>query len=580
MRKGTVSLKEWCIDNDRLDILSSFDEKKNGFSAAEIGRAMSKKVWWTCPKSAKHSYLCSTANRTKGRDCPYCAGKKILVGDNDLFSTNPELKADWFYEKNQAEDLYPEKCTSGTHKSAWWKCSNCGYEWKAIIFNRSRGHGCPSCSHSPETVHKSRDIATSAPWLLEEWDYERNTLNPSEVLISSDRKISWICSKCGYRWTATPANRFHAKSGCPRCAGSVVDAGVTDLATVNPGVAKMWDYEKNTLRPDQVTSKTHQRAYFICPKGHSFKASIANISRGEGCPICGRERKVSMPEHALFYYLNKIFPDIKQACRLECMENKELDIFIPSIRLAVEYDGSWFHSNIERDIKKYELCKKNGIRLINIREEKCPELPGYMETIIRINNTNESLNDVIRTLIKQIGLEYVINSDIVVDVDKDQSEILSMYITHEKDNSLATQFPEIAAEWDYEKNDGINPKMFTPGSNRRVFWKCSKCGHRWKTGINSRTGGTGCPACSRKTGSAKKASDGPDRLLKNNALIEEYDFTKNNYDLDTLRIGSHKIAWWKCSNCGCEWQADIHVRARGGHKCPNCKAKHDVNTIK
>ena len=86
MRKGTISLKEWCIDNDRFDILSSFDEKKNGFSAAEIGRAMSKKVWWTCQKSAKHSYLCSTANRTKGRSCPYCAGKKILVGDNETGS--------------------------------------------------------------------------------------------------------------------------------------------------------------------------------------------------------------------------------------------------------------------------------------------------------------------------------------------------------------------------------------------------------------------------------------------------------------------------------------------------------------
>ena len=416
--------------------------------------------------------------------------------------------------------------------------------------------------------------------MLKEWDYERNALNPSEVLISSDKKVSWICSKCDYHWTATPANRLHQKSGCPKCAGSVVDVGVTDLATVNPEVAKMWDYEKNTLRPDQVTSKTHQRAYFICPKGHRFKASIANISRGEGCPICGRERKVSMPEHALFYYLNKLFPDVEQTCRLEYMENKELDIFIPSIKLAIEYDGSWFHSNIERDIKKYELCKKNGIRLINIREEKCPELPDYMETIIRNDSTNESLSGVIRTLIKQISLEYGVNSDIVVDVDKDQSEILSMYITHEKDNSLAAQFPEIAAEWDYEKNDGINPKMFTPGSNRCVFWKCSNCGHGWKAGINNRTGGTGCPKCSRKAGSTKKASNSPDRLLKNNALIKEYDFTKNNYDLDTLKIGSHKIAWWKCSNCGCEWQADIRVRARGGHKCPNCKAKHDVDTIK
>lgn len=578
MRKGTVSLKKWCIDNNRIDILSSFDEEKNGFSAADIGRAMAKKVWWICPNSANHGYLCSTANRTKGRGCPYCSGKKILIGENDLFSTNPELKADWFYKKNQAKGIYPEKCTAGSHKSVWWKCSNCGYEWPAPIFNRSRGHGCPSCAYSPETIHKSRDIVSSAPWLLKEWDYELNSEDPGRVFVSSDKMISWKCSKCGHRWRATPANRFHAESGCPKCAGRVVNVGVTDLATINPEVAKMWDYEKNAKTPDQVTAMSHQEAYFICPKGHSFKASIAHVSRGEGCPTCGKERKVSMPEHAIFFYLGKLFADVRQSCRLECINNKELDIYIPSLKLAIEYDGSWFHSNTERDIRKYELCKKNGIRLINIREEKCPKLPEYMEVIIRHGNTNESLSEAIRALIERICRDYKINPKIDVDVEKDQNIILSMYITHEKDNSLAARFPKIAAEWDYEKNEGINPEMFTPGSNRDVFWKCGNCGHGWKASINRRTGGSGCPKCSRKTGSMKKASDSPDRLLKNNALFEEYSLTKNDYDLNKLRIGSHKVAWWKCKECGCEWRADIHIRARGGHKCPNCKTKHDVNT--
>jgi hypothetical protein len=62
-------------------------------------------------------------------------------------------------------------------------------------------------------------------------------------------------------------------------------------------------------------------------------------------------------------------------------------------------------------------------------------------------------------------------------------------------NDLATVFPELLAEWDYERNLDIRPKEVSMASGLRVFWKCA-LGHKWKTAVANRTiNGTGCPSC-------------------------------------------------------------------------------------
>ena len=51
-------------------------------------------------------------------------------------------------------------------------------------------------------------------------------------------------------------------------------------------------------------------------------------------------------------------------------------------------------------------------------------------------------------------------------------------------------------EWDYELNKDLDPKILLPKSNKKVWWKCTKCAHKWFTSINSRIGrNSGCPAC-------------------------------------------------------------------------------------
>ncbi len=88
------------------------------------------------------------------------------------------------------------------------------------------------------------------------------------------------------------------------------------------------------------------------------------------------------------------------------------------------------------------------------------------------------------------------NEKMIINLDKDEMKIRKYM--NKKVNSLASLYPEIAKEWDYDKNEGFTPQQITPGSSTSVFWKCSKCKHVWKTSVSHRVQGTGCPECSKK----------------------------------------------------------------------------------
>ena len=61
-------------------------------------------------------------------------------------------------------------------------------------------------------------------------------------------------------------------------------------------------------------------------------------------------------------------------------------------------------------------------------------------------------------------------------------------------NDLATTNPELADEWNYERNGDLKPQDVTHGSAKKVWWKC-KNGHEWEATIGNRSGGHGCPTC-------------------------------------------------------------------------------------
>ncbi|OUQ83803.1 hypothetical protein B5E42_03835 [Flavonifractor sp. An10] len=63
--------------------------------------------------------------------------------------------------------------------------------------------------------------------------------------------------------------------------------------------------------------------------------------------------------------------------------------------------------------------------------------------------------------------------------------------------SVAEERPNLLEEWDYEKNENA-PQNCSARSNKKVWWKCSVCGHERQTSPDNRFCGSGCPVCARK----------------------------------------------------------------------------------
>ncbi len=106
----------------------------------------SKKAWWICSKDKRHIFQAKICHVTEGRIiCPICGNQKIIVGINDLATTNPELLKEWDYAKNK---VTPQQLTYGVNKKVWWKCGS-GHEWQATVSSRtgSMKCGCPYCKN-------------------------------------------------------------------------------------------------------------------------------------------------------------------------------------------------------------------------------------------------------------------------------------------------------------------------------------------------------------------------------------------------------------------------------------------------
>ena len=121
------------------ELLSEWSSE-NKWRPDRVSYGSNKLVVWN--GSCGHTWTASVKNRGNHHGCPYCSGNRVLVGFNDFESVHPEIAKEWS-ERNLPAT--PRQFTARSDKPFWWKCSECGNEWKARIADRSEGHGCPFC---------------------------------------------------------------------------------------------------------------------------------------------------------------------------------------------------------------------------------------------------------------------------------------------------------------------------------------------------------------------------------------------------------------------------------------------------
>ncbi len=126
------------------DIAAQWHKELNGALKPEMVTPYSnRRVWWKCRLG--HEYQAAVGARTQGSGCPYCTGRKVLPGFNDLATLEPELASQWHIAMNGK--LTPQMVTLGSHKKVWWQCGD-GHVWAAVVSSRTGPNrcGCPVCA--------------------------------------------------------------------------------------------------------------------------------------------------------------------------------------------------------------------------------------------------------------------------------------------------------------------------------------------------------------------------------------------------------------------------------------------------
>ena len=107
-----------------------------------INERSQKNVWWKC-RDCGYEWKAVVKARVYGLKCPVCADRAVLIGHNDLATTDAALTEEWAYDLNT--DIEPEKISRNSMRPVWWRCKF-GHTWKEKICRRTiEGHGCPIC---------------------------------------------------------------------------------------------------------------------------------------------------------------------------------------------------------------------------------------------------------------------------------------------------------------------------------------------------------------------------------------------------------------------------------------------------
>ena len=432
-----------------------------------------------------------------------------------LLEQNPSYLTEWDAKKNKP--LTPADISFGSARKVWWKCTN-GHQWEASPNQRSKGNGCPYCSNQ-RILSGYNDLATLRPDLLEEWDYDNNTLDPAQISAGTNKKATWVCKTCGQSWTATIASRAKANTGCPHCKGNTISVALKarnlrvlgSLAQTYPELAAQWHPTNNGEETaDDVVAGSDKKVWWLGTCGHEWKATINSRVKGIGCPICHN--------HQLLVGFNDL---ASQHPELLDEWDYQANHKLPSEVLAgTEEKTAW-------------ICRDCGHRW---------ETRTYLRTQLKRGcpkcGAHNAQNTRLSHLIQAFG-------------------------------SLSDTHPQLTSEWHPQKNV-IKCTEVTHGSTKKVWWICPH-GHEYEAAVYQRVAGRGCPICA-----GKQVLPGFNDLASQYPEIAAEWHPKNKLMPHAILATSGKKVWWQCHACGHEYYKAVEQRTRYGRHCPKCNTMTSI----
>lgn len=251
----------------------------DGWDATTVCPGSHQKMPWRCPEK-NHRWLASVYSRSAGNGCPYCSGRLVSTGVNDLKTLYPEIA-------KQMVNHDPSSVLPFSNKKIMWECER-GHYYEATPNNRvQHDSGCPVCANR-SVLTGFNDLETLFPDVAKEaygWD-------PKTALAGSNRSFGWRCQECGHIWKARMTHRTYSGSGCPECVGSgyqMEKPGYVYLIS-HPqwGLTKIGISNRRSRRIEIHAFRGWELLETIGPlsgeEAHSLEQSILRFIRSKGVP--------------------------------------------------------------------------------------------------------------------------------------------------------------------------------------------------------------------------------------------------------------------------------------------------------
>jgi len=486
-----------------------------------------------------------------------------MLSGKSIEITHPFIAEEFDLKRNSHLNI--SDIFAGSNKKVWWLCPK-SHSYEATVYHRTTGTNCPVCSNR-KVIPGINDLATLLPEVAATWHPSRNQVQISQVTAGSNKKAWWHCH-LGHEWEARIAKRSNGQ-GCPTCANRIVLTGFNDLETRFPLAASSWHPTKNgTLKPSQVAFGAASKFWWQCSNGHEWNSAFDRRRVGEGCAVCN-----GVKIEPGFNDLATRFPDAAKLWDLE--KNGDLSPGFVSSSGTKKY---WWkcpenHSFLavassvaNSTATGCPVCNgKKALRGINDLATTDPHLVNEWDFAINKEMTPDSItrgSDRMAAWKCKYSHKWLatIGSRALQGVG---CPVCSGNSLQSGFNDLATRYPELLSEWDFELNLNIEPELVMPGSHEKAWWVCSHK-HRWQADISNRVRGRGCPVCRfSEPGVNDFASSFPE-------LLEQWDF-KRNVGLDPASISkaTGRKVHWICDK-GHNWKATVANRTVVGTGCPNC----------
>ena len=183
------------------------------------------------------------------------------------------------------------------------------------------------------------------------------------------------------------------------------------------------------------------------------------------------------------------------------IDGREVDVFLPDYKIAIEFDGSYWHRNKEsKDLEKNSFLKAHSIYLIRVRQFPLKPLNANDIQVGKATIIKKDLDEILKQCIPFVDRNikekinnyftqsFFVNEDLY---NKYRSYLPSPF----PEKSLLNTHPKICDEWDFDKNYPLKPDNFSYGARHKAWWLCPK-GHSYEAFIFDRARvKLKCPYC-------------------------------------------------------------------------------------